>query len=136
MTRVNSMMLAVGLAVVSTSPAIATLGEREAVAVRRASEWQTKYGAVAPIVKTDGSGNVNFECWSAPPEGWDQKTALAFGMDLLPADARNLTPERVSSRSCNNAFQVSGRYDICLSGIGGSIFDVSAATTSYTGPSC
>ena len=136
MTRIDSLILAVGLAAVCSSPAIAVLGESEGAAIRRSVDWERKYGAVAPIVNIDSSGTVNRECWSAPPEGWDQKTALSFGVDLLPVDARSLVPERVSSDHCNNAFQVSGGYEICLIGFGESFFDIEVRASSYSGPVC
>ena len=136
MTRINLLILAVALATVFPRPAFAVLGEDEEAALGKAAEWQRKYGAVAPIVSTDTSGMVIRECWSAPPDGWDQEIALSFAVDLLPSNRRNLAPQPVSSDSCNNAFRVSGGYDICLSGLGASFFDVEVRASAYAGPSC
>lgn len=128
--------IGVGLGLILTSsPATAVLGESQGAAAARARQWQARYGAVAPIFNTQ-DGKVVHECWSGPPEGWSQSTALAFAKALLPIDVREHTPEAVSDDDCTSAFTVPGGYSICLIGLGGVVYDVDVAVPTYEGLRC
>lgn len=112
------------------------LGEDRGFAELRAREWKQQYGAVAPIISTDNRGKSAAECWSGPPQGWNQKTAVQFARDLLPAKVRNKAAESVERDGHMKILRLAGGYRITLSGMGERVFDVGVYTPEWEGPDC
>lgn len=113
----------------------AKLGEGQESAQMRAGHWKQKYGAVAPIINTD-DGQVVQECWSAPPEGWSQQTALTFTHELVPDEAADAEPKQIGKDGNLTVFGVGSRYRVYLRGFRGIVYDLEVALSTYKGPQC
>ena len=70
------------------------LGDTLAQAKSKSSQYERKYGAVAPMFQTDSAGSVIWEGWSAPPQMWSKTEALEFARQLLPSAVRDEAPTK------------------------------------------
>ena len=100
-------LLVVGIWMTVATPALAVLGESPSAARRREATWRQRYGAVAPIINVEG-GRVVQECWSAPPDGWNQSTALDFARQLLPASVRTESFESLPPDGATKGYEIEG----------------------------
>lgn len=124
------------LSIIAPASLEARLGETKSSAEGRSAAWNTKYGAVVPIINTDSEGKVVQECWSGPPEGWTKATALKFAMELMPVAAQKKEPTQVKVDGHFTIFAVGDQYRVYLSGFQGTIYDLEVATTAYFGERC
>lgn len=116
--------------------ASAILGEPATVAKSRAGQWQSKYGAVAPIIHGDGKGIAVFECWSGPPEMWSMTTAMAFARQLLPKAIRNAKPSRTIKDGGTLIYTFRDGYRISLPTFENKVIDVGVYSPDWKGADC
>ena len=130
----TTVLLTLGLWLAATAPILGTLGESESAARARAETWEQRYGALNPIIITQG-GKVVQECWSGPPFGWSEAQALEFAQQLLPAAIRGQAPRPVPTEVATKEFRVDS-YRILFIGLGSMVYDLEVATESNSGPRC
>ena len=113
-----------------------TLGDTRDSAESKSGKWERKYGAIAPIIKTNQNGKVVQECWSAPSQGWKKTTALDFAKELLPTEVRKTKPKQLAVDGHQTIFTVEENYKIYLSDFNGKTYDVEITSTAYKGYRC
>lgn len=120
-------------------PAIATanLEDSLAKAKSRASFYEAKYGAVAPLFKTNDKGIVVWECWAGPPNEWTKKEVLEFARLLIPKRLWKETPRKGKADGIYEPHTYSdGTMIILSSGLGSRYMGLEVRAPQYTGPRC
>jgi hypothetical protein len=98
------------------------LGDTLVQAKSKTLLYKQRYGAVAPLFKTDKNGKVIWECWAAPPRMWTKKEAMEFVKNLLPNSLKNETPKIGTKDGIYEPYIYSDGTMIILSGFNGKYY--------------
>jgi hypothetical protein len=130
---------AVMLACLVTAPGLvvsANVGEPLAQAKIHSSDYGKRYGAVAPIFKTDAAGRISLECWAAPPEQWTKAQALALAKELLPPMLRSAIPKALPPAGTAETFVWADGTRLILFGRRGRYDEIEVRSSNSLGDGC
>ena len=119
------------------SMANSNLYEPISKAKSRETIYMQKFGAVAPLFKTNSEGLIIWECWASPPEEWTKKQAMEFAKLLIPKKLLKEKPKKGDKDSSYEPYMYSdGTMIILTSGINNKYIGVEVRAPGYKGPRC
>ena len=114
----------------------ADIGKPLDQAKKKTINYGKRYEAVNPFFKTDGNGKVVAECWNAPPQMWDRKTALKLAKELVPNKLKKENPKIKGKDGSEEHYEFSDGTKVILLMVGEKCIVVGVYSPGYDGPTC